>query len=416
MPKFHTSVLTLAAGVLLAASMGAQAMPSTVYVSPSGSDASGAGTAASPFATVAKGLSSAQAGGIVMLEPGVYKTSVTITKAVTLESDAAKPGAVGNTVIDAAGQIHGIVVQGKGSSGTVIEGLTVRNAQKEGILVMNTARVTIEHNVVTANDQSCAGYRGCFNPNSSDEAPVGKFTFTNDVPCGNTDFKAHPGSDCEALHLMGVRDSKVIANTVDANLDGGIYLTDETGPTHGNLVEGNVVSQNLTDCGITLASHNPAAVGHPDKGGVFENTVTHNAAIDNGAAGVIMAGPIPGTAAYRNTVTANIVDGNGMPGIVIHAHAPGQNLNGNVITDNFLRANGGVIGDPDAGLTPQQTAGIVVFSANGPVTGTRVEGNQIADEHIGIWFSKTIRHPVNSGNRSVGAGVGTLLTVASAGK
>jgi parallel beta-helix repeat protein len=66
------------------------------------------------------------------------------------------------------------------------------------------------------------------------------------IPCGTQD-----GEDCEALHLMAVTDSTIKGNTVENNLDGGIYLTDEIGPTSGNTISDNQVLNNQVDCGIT---------------------------------------------------------------------------------------------------------------------------------------------------------------------
>ena len=412
MKEHRKRAACLAALLALSLALAATAAAQTLFVSPTGSDASGNGSPSAPYQTVARALAAAPAGATVTLEPGVYEASVSITKQVTLTSDASKPGAVAATVIDAHGQLNGIVVAGPATGGSVVAGLTVKNALKAGILVVQTAKVTVRDNVVTANDQSCAGYRGCFNPSASLPVPQGTFTYTNDVPCGNPDFQKHPGQDCEALHLVSVTDSLVLGNTVQDNLDGGIYLTDEAGPNSGNLVEGNLVKGNLTDCGITLASHNPMAVKDATAGGVFHNTVRHNGAIGNGGAGILMAGPMPGAASYENTVTANMVEGNGMPGIVVHAHTPGQNMNGNVITDNFVSGNGAGIGDPDAGLTPEQTAGIDVFSAAGPLTGTRVEGNAVADERFGVWLGSLVQQPAISGNLAVDGRVGALVHVA----
>ena len=390
----------------------ATAAAQTIFVSPSGSDDGGDGSASAPYQSIAHALAVAPVGATVTLEPGVYRTSVSITKRVTLTSDPTRPASVASTVIDASGEVNGIVVAGPGTRGTVVAGLTVKNALKAGILVLQTSRVTVQGNVVTANDQSCAGFRGCFNPKASLPVPQGSFTYTNDVPCGNPDFAKNPGQDCEALHLVSVTDSLVLGNTVQGNLDGGIYLTDEAGPNSGNLVEGNVVEDNLTDCGITLASHNPKAVADPGAGGVFHNTVRHNAAIGNGGAGILMAGPMPGAASYENTVSANMVEANGMPGIVVHAHTPGQNMNGNVITDNFVSGNGAGIGDPDAGLTPEQTTGIDIFSKAGPLTGTRVQGNTVADQHFGVWLGSLVQQPAVSGNAAVGQHVDELVVVA----
>lgn len=403
------AVLLLVVAVL---ALGSALAQTTLYVSPDGSDSAGSGSADAPFQTIGKAVASVPAGGEVVLEPGTYVEAVTIDKALTLTSDASKPDAVATTILDASGKINGITVSGAAAAGTVIHGLTVENALKAGILVMQTSKVTVSDNVVTANDQSCAGYPGCATPNGSPLAPQGTFTFTNDVPCGNPDVPSTPGMDCEALHLISVTDATVQNNTVENNLDGGIYLTDEMGPTTNVLVDGNLSRNNLADCGITLASHNPMAVSDPKAGGVYGNTVELNMAVGNGGAGFLMAGPMPGAASYQNTITHNIAERNGMPGIVVHSHTPGQNMNGNVITGNYVSGNGIGIGDPDAGLTPAQTTGIDVVSTAAPLTGAVVKDNLVADQVFGIWMSTTVQQPDVSGNQAVGSGVGTLVKVA----
>ena len=71
---------------------------------------------------------------------------------------------------------------------------------------------------------------------------------------------------------------------------GGILLTDEFGPTSGQLDPLQPLDRQHRDCGITLAGHSSAAVnpvtGKPTgAAGVFDNLVEHNTSDDNGVAG-----------------------------------------------------------------------------------------------------------------------------------
>ena len=143
---------------------------------------------------------------------------------------------------------------------------------------------------------------------------------------------------------MGTSFSRVIGNNVHDNV-GGILVTDETGPSHGNLIANNISRDNIEDCGITLPSHNALATSDPSKAGVYDNTVVGNLSQGNGGAGVGMFAPFPGTASYNNRVIGNILLGNGEAGVGIHAHAPGQNVSGNAIIGNVISGNGV---DPDA--------------------------------------------------------------------
>jgi hypothetical protein len=64
---------------------------------------------------------------------------------------------------------------------------------------------------------------------------------------------------------------------------GGILLSDETGPTAHNRITANVVADNLSDCGITVAGHNPAAapggVPAPKAAGVYANVISGKRAL-----------------------------------------------------------------------------------------------------------------------------------------
>ncbi len=59
-----------------------------------------------------------------------------------------------------------------------------------------------------------------------------------------------PGDCGEGIHLMGAHDSRVSGNYVLGN-EGGVLLTDEFGPTRDNLVEGDTITRNAFDCGVT---------------------------------------------------------------------------------------------------------------------------------------------------------------------
>lgn len=175
------------------------------------------------------------------------------------------------------------------------------------------------------------------------------------------------------------------------NNAGGILLSDETGGTHDNVISGNTVSNNSYDCGITLASHKPAAgVGLKLPGGVYHNTITGNISTNNGTvapgegAGIGIFAPGPGNAAYGNIVINNTVTGNGLPGITLHNHAlvpnaPVANLNDNVIIGNQISGNAA---DSADAATPG-TAGINLYSVI-PVTGTVIAGNSIRNQQIGV--------------------------------
>jgi parallel beta-helix repeat protein len=301
--------------------------------------------------TIGHAVSVAEPHSRIAVGPGTYTEMVDITTPITL---------IGfNATIDASGLDQGIYIHGSDASGASVSGFTIENATFEGILVEQTSNITIQNNVVQNNDQ------GASSPN-----PTGLCAPSGEVP-----------GDCgEAIQLLAVSHSRVVSNTVQNNV-GGILLTDDEGPTFGNLIRKNTILNNDEDCGITLPSHNPAAGTDPSLAGVYNNIVIDNDSEGNGGAGIGVFAAPPGAAAYNNTIVNNTVKGNGEGGINIHSHAPDQNVSGNVITSNVISNNGQ---DPDSGSPG--TNGISVFTAVNAQTET-IAANRLSDEDIGIFIS-----------------------------
>jgi hypothetical protein len=343
------------------------AFAKTFYVSASKGKDTNACTAHKPCATISGAVTKANNGSRVQVGRGTYDEMVTITKRLKLIGTR-------HVTINATGQANAVLIEGAGAAGTLVQGITAENAQDEGILAMGTSRVNITHDTVKHNDLGVAAAN-----------PTGECAAAGGAP-----------GDCgEGLHLWAVAHSKVTHDIVKDD-SGGILLTDETGPTHGNLISHNTVTGNAGDCGITVASHNGGAYvngqSQPTVGGIYRNVISHNQVNRNGlqgqGAGILMAGAFPGTAVYDNTVKDNVANDNGLGGFTLHSHSPGQDLNGNRIIDNSFKANGqnggnGQPGDSDFGIT--NTVGIVIASAATPLTGTVVKGNHISHDFYGIW-------------------------------
>ncbi|HEX4309303.1 MAG TPA: right-handed parallel beta-helix repeat-containing protein [Acidobacteriaceae bacterium] len=329
-------------------------------------------------ATIGAAVSAAAAGDVIKVYPGVYNESVTITKSLSLVA----VGDDAETTIDASNLANGIFVNGMsaapnaGVANVLISGFRIRNANFEGILVVNGSNVTIVNNHVTENNRlldiaggACPG-----------------------IPA----FETNEGDDCgEGIHLMGADHSSVVRNEIDRN-SGGILISDETGPSQENLISENHVHDNPFDCGITLASHGPATSVIPTATvsyGVWHNTIAGNVSERNGlqlpgaGAGVGMFAPFPGTAASGNVVIHNVLRNNGLPGVTMHNHAsapspaPGVNLNDNVIVGNHISGNAA---DTEDAATPG-TTGVNIYST-APITGTVVAGNDFDDEAIDVAF------------------------------
>jgi parallel beta-helix repeat protein len=349
-----TLVVALAAAATVAMT-GAAAQAAELCVNPAGSGGC--------WKSIATAVTAASANDVVRVAPGVYAESVVITKPLSLIGHGAE-----STVIDAAGHLNGVNVDGHGNAGlsnVIVRGFTVRNANAQGILVTDATDVTVSANKVTGNDKSL---------------DVATLTCPPLPPY----FQAGEAFDCgEGIHLSGVSHSIVADNLVEGN-SGGILVSDDTGPNHDNLITGNVVQDNPYDCGITLASHHFAM--HPTEmtDGVYRITVAGNRSRRNGlktgeGAGIgIFAGP-PGAQNNANVIVNNVAVGNALPGVAMHMHAPFQGLNDHLIVGNVLSGNGP---DGDPGTTVP--TGISIFAPVMPITGVVISQNVFKNEGIDI--------------------------------
>jgi Periplasmic copper-binding protein (NosD) len=346
------------------------------------------------FKTIGAAVAAAPSGGTVVVCPGTYHEQVVISKPLSLEGEHA--------TIDESGVQPGFKVTLPGLSPQTIfaavvmvsskinfTGFTVRDAEGEGILAAGLGRtvsgIMIAQNKVVNNDLG------------------------GGVPPKSTYFQcaaegAAPGDCGEGVHFAGGVAYSTIRNNYVAGNSGGILLSDDVGPTHDNLIEGNVVTGNTTDCGITVPGHNTnalnsAGVPQPSVAGVYRNVIKDNVVTNNGVkgegAGVLFANASAGTASYDNLVEGNYIVGNGLSGVTMHAHtvAPGahEDLSGNVIVHNFIGKNNldGDTLDGPPGPADTQTTGVLVFSGGTPVTVT-IAHNHIANNAIGIWLSKPV--------------------------
>jgi nitrous oxidase accessory protein NosD len=345
------------------------------------------------YSTINAAVTAANPGDTVVVCSGTYKEDVVITKPLTLVGQNATinatglPGAPIGAIL---GQdpYNGITIE---SSNVTVKGFTVEGAEGEGILAVNPnpvsvtvagmplhtgspiTHVTIEDNDVTGND---LGFNDPTSP------------YVSCTPNG--------GSDCgEGIHLMSVAYSSVINNQSVAN-SGGILLTDEFGPNHDNLVQGNYVADNTKDCGITIPSHNLGlnpVTGQldPSFGGVYNNKIINNTSIDNGVkgygAGIGIFAPESYTASYNNLVSGNFIEGNGLAGISVHSHAANAYVNGNVFVYNKIGTNNVDLADgTDTTPISDQTTGILIWSDATPYSFV-VAHNTIFDNGYGVWLT-----------------------------
>jgi len=392
-PLLVTGAVIAQTGAAMA-SAGGGAHHATLYVSPKAkAHNSDRSCGSARFRTIQSAVNAARPGSTVMVCRGTYHEQVVVSKPLQLKGEHATidqsgvtpafsvklPG-IGTQVIYAA-----VVIV---SSHVGFTGLTVQHAQGEGVLAAGLGSdikgVRIANNAVVHNDLG-------------DVTPNPKYFLCQ--PMGGV-----PGDCGEGVHFTGVAYSSIQHNFISQN-SGGTLITDDTGPTHHNVIANNVVTNNVLDCGITVPGHNPGALSasgkrQPAVAGVYDNVIRGNVVTGNGTkgeggAGVLFANATAGTASYNNLVEGNYIAGNGLPGVTMHAHtlAPGtfEDLNGNVITGNAIGRNN-VLGDTldgPPGPSDKQTTGVLVFSGGTRVHVT-VAHNHIFNNHFGIWLSKVV--------------------------
>lgn len=363
----------------------------TLMVATTGSDSGNCRSG--PCQTLGYALTQAGPNDTIVIGPGTYRESgdANVVEPGLAGLRIRSTGSAARTVIDATGNATGILIQ---ASGVSVTGLTVKNANLEGILAepprsswptgaatpaANISHVTIAGNTVVHNDRA---YDTSLPPTAA-------------CPSSPTD-----GDDCgEGIHLLGVSWSKVIGNTVSHNV-GGILVSDggfgiSVGPAAHNLIAYNRSTHNAFDCGITLPGHDPRAVATagPDAGrpqpslaGVYDNVVVHNVSSGNGGAGLLDATPYPGTGSYGNLFAGNTASGNGNAGFVLHSHAPLQDVSGIVLAANRFGQNN-LAGDPDTGVTP--TTGVMLLSVAVP-TSVVAAGNTISNNVNGVALNSNV--------------------------
>ena len=386
--KFEPTILLICflAALPVIAVHAQQPSPTLIYVSSTGSDTKGNGSSANPYATITHAVGVAPAGAILIIAPGTYPESVTITKPLTLESESSQPT---NTIINASGKSNGIVITGTNANGTTIEGLTVENANAEGIYVQDASHVTIQYDYALNNVL-----------NASQVCPITIVPST--PPCISED---------KGIQLVGTSLSTVVGNTVVGTVgDGGIGLSDDgplvpgivenlfhpatpgaNEPSAHNLVADNTVINNAGGCGIVVSAYNPGQ-------GVLDNVVSNNVVSGN-AEGIVVATPVPGTSAINNTVKDNRILNSATEGVDIDGSSPNTTVAGNSVVGNVLSGNG-----PDYDFPkPAPTAIAVLSPTNDPVTGTLVMGNTIQNEVYGIGVFNASRSTImeNTADSSV---------------
>lgn len=341
--------------------------PSLVYVS-AHNYSGGPECETTAVHSIQAGVDAVAPGGTVVVCPGVYKESVTVTKPLTLQHQG--PTA---SIVDATGQSYGIAI---GADHVTVTGLTVRNAG-----------VGLDPSTCGAGPTAplCAGIV-TFAAAGGPPVPGNYATVTHNVLTGNVGF----GVDVVSTHDSVFRYNRSNGNGI------GVNVVDDLGiPVQNNTIANNQASGNKNGCGIALASHSGAGV----IGNLVQSNVADGNGLPAGGAGILLATPTPGGIVRGNSLVGNTASGNGHAGIEVHIHVgqgatpPSTNADasGNSIVGNTIGTNntGGDYDDP-------HTTGIYLGS-NSPMS-IVVKNNHISHDVNGIFKAGPNVTAVRSGN------------------
>jgi parallel beta-helix repeat protein len=285
---------------------------------------SATGSANQPFCTIGAAAARVTAGQTVQVSAGTYPERVTIVTSGTSTAPITFTTAPGATVT-ITGQANGFVISGR--SWITLSGFHVTKTTSYGILVKDSARITLERNQVS---------------------------FSGKPVSGRTRF---------GIRLENTLDSVVAANTVHHNTDAGIAVL--YGSTR-NVLQGNHAYANAREYvraapGIRLyeapgntvsgnVSHHNEDSGIEAYTGANNTLLSNNLTYDNGDHG------IDNLRATGQRIIANTVYRNVTAGINVEGGSTGATIRNNISVDNGIasprtRSNIRVDGASTSGTT-----------------------------------------------------------------
>lgn len=309
------AALMIAAGLAVNAPAFAVTPAGTIYVNnASGANCSdsGTGTQAQPFCKIQEAVDVVTAGQTVIVEPGRYLESVTITHSgtptapITIEGDSAMaPVGIGGGADD---------LTVSGASDIVISGMDLGSATGDAALIDNAHDVTFSDNRLnygsggygTQKIHVADGSTGIDITKNIVEAVTGTPIVIDGGGSGDVvSTNLIELSEGKGISVDSVSGVAITSNTVDMSCDSGISLT---GSSTGATIENNIVARVAPSSGTSLTCSTPAT---PPRGivvdaGSVADTVENYNDVDTGSASIPdyqWSGADYSTAADLNTKT-----------------------------------------------------------------------------------------------------------------
>jgi hypothetical protein len=342
-----------------------------VYVSTTGSDATGNGSSGNPYRTIVYGVQQAPAGGTVLVNGGVYNeaSEVFIGKALTLQKNGTTPviiDAINRNGPEVGKYMIGIV----NTSNVTVNGLTLKNCIGNGakaFYVLGSGNnITIQHCEIE-NIGWIANNLTTLPPNNGTIANAIRVEGSSALPITNISLQNNHVFNCAAGWAEAV--------TVTGNVD-GFSIT-------GNSVHA------ISNIGIVAAGN--YATGAPANFNQCRNGIINGNEVFHCMSGIATSAGIYIDGAINCTVEKNRVHHNG-GGISVGAEVPapvGSNaVSGHIIRNNLVYEN----------------------SIAGIFWGSSTTGNSISNSHFynNTVYGNCTGLPVNGINEIGGTPVATV--------
>ncbi len=313
----------------------------------SASDSADVVSVPSDAATITEAVAMVRAGGLVLIEPGIYTESVSVDKAdVTIRGTARN-----DVVIDGEGlRANGIEVV---ASGVRIQNLTVINHTFNGVLVTGL------HDANGAQARNLDGYQKL---DPEEFPPLQRFEVSNVTASNNGLY---------GIYAFNSQHGVIRDNYASGSSDSGYYVgqcADCDILVTGNVAENNaigyenanasdsvvVVGNRFTDnrVGLTLISWYQEAYLPQQSATVVGNLIAHNNSADSPKQALGAFGLGVGLAgANSNVFERNLIAANASTGLQV-TNTEDISSVGNSFTDNVFEDNGVDVADLSAPRAP----------------------------------------------------------------
>jgi nitrous oxidase accessory protein NosD len=145
-------LVTAIVGQLAACSPATVFAAGTFYVSTSGNDSTGTGSAGNPWRTIQKAADSIEPGSTVLIQPGTYREAVEIRIEAMTDSPVIFRGDGAGVVIDADSVARDAVYM-EASAYVTWENIRIQEAPRAGMRISVSHHITVRNNVFANNQR-----------------------------------------------------------------------------------------------------------------------------------------------------------------------------------------------------------------------------------------------------------------------